>query len=132
MTRVIPIESLRIGRAASNPIGFDGSAQSPLNCGDPTMLNDPRLTDLRTEILRIGERHGASNMRVFGSLARGEAKADSDIDFLVDMEPGRSLFDLGGLQYDLELLLGQPVDVVTVQALRPRVKNWVLGEAVSL
>ncbi len=68
--------------------------------------------------MRIASKHGARNVRIFGSLARGEAREDSDIDFLVDMEPGRSLFDLGGLLMDLQNLLAQKVDVVTETGLR--------------
>ena len=55
------------------------------------------LEKKKEEILRIAARHGARNVRVFGSVARGEARPDSDVDFLVDMEPGRSLLDMGGL-----------------------------------
>ena len=86
----------------------------------------------REEILRIAARHGARNVRVFGSVARGEADEASDIDFLVEMEPGRSLLDLGGLQVELESLLGRPVDVVTVRGLKARIRNVVLHEAVPV
>ncbi|MGC2433351.1 MAG: nucleotidyltransferase family protein, partial [Desulfobaccales bacterium] len=71
------------------------------------------LQEKRQEILEIAARHGASNIRVFGSMARGEADAQSDVDILVELEEGRSLFDLGGLLMDLENLLGCKVDVVT-------------------
>ena len=71
-------------------------------------------------------------MRVFGSVARGEVMPDSDVDFLVDMEPGRSLLDLGGLLMDLQELLGRRVDVVTEQGLRSRVRERVLREAMPL
>jgi hypothetical protein len=67
----------------------------------------------RQEVLRIASKYGARRVRVFGSVARGEADARSDVDFLVELETGRSLLDLGGLQFELEALLGQPVDVVT-------------------
>ena len=77
-------------------------------------------------------RHGAYNVRLFGSVARGDARADSDIDLLVDMLPGRSLFDLGGLWSDLNDLLGVHVDVVTEQGLGPRIRERVLREAVPL
>jgi len=69
---------------------------------------------------------------VFGSVARGDADEQSDIDFLVQMEPGRSLLDLGGLQYDLEQLLGCRVDVVTEQGLKARLREEILSEAVTL
>lgn len=81
------------------------------------------------EILRIAARHGARNVRVFGSVARGEARPDSDVDFLVDMEPGRSLLDMGGLLMDLRDLLGLEVDVVTEYGLKPRIRERVLKEA---
>ena len=83
----------------------------------------------KDEILRIAARHGARNVRVFGSVARGEARPDSDVDFLVDMEPGRSLFDMGGLLMDLRALLGLDVDVVTEHGLKPRIRDRVLKEA---
>jgi predicted nucleotidyltransferase len=83
----------------------------------------------RDEILRIAARRGARNLRIFGSVARGTASPQSDIDFLVDMESGRSLFDLGGLLSDLQDLLGRPVDVVTEAGLRRRIRARVLAEA---
>ena len=86
----------------------------------------------REEILRIARIHGARNVRVFGSAARGDASQTSDVDFLVEMEPGRSLLDLGGLQYELEALLGCRVDVVTVRGLKPRIRERILREAVSV
>ena len=76
----------------------------------------------RDEILRIATRRGARNIRVFGSVARGESDAASDIDFLVDLEPGRSLLDLSGLQRELQALLASKVDVVSSRGLRERVK----------
>jgi len=86
----------------------------------------------RGEILRIAARHGASNVRIFGSVARGEAGAGSDVDLLVDLEPGRSLLDLGGLLMELRDLLMCPVDVVTEKGLRDRIRQRVLEEAVPL
>ena len=96
------------------------------------MKKNELLSNNRDEILQIAARYGASNVRVFGSLARGEAGPESDIDFLVDMEPGRSLFDLGGLLMDLKKLLGVEVDVATEQGLRSRIRERVLKEAVML
>lgn len=87
------------------------------------------LRDRREEILRTAARHGARNVRVFGSVARSEAADDSDVDFLVDLEPGRSLLGLGGLLLDLRDLLGCPVDVVTEKGLRERIRDRVLEEA---
>jgi hypothetical protein len=91
-----------------------------------------RLRQHREDILRLAAKHGARNVRIFGSVARGEADQHSDVDFLVEMEPGRSLFDLGGLQYDLEALLGCRVDVVTERGLKARMRSRVLREAVPL
>ena len=93
---------------------------------------DELLRAKREEILRIAARHGAHNVRVFGSVARGEARQDSDVDFLVEMEKGRSLFDLGGLLMDLQEVLDRPVDVVTEKGLRDRIRSRVLREAVAL
>ena len=86
----------------------------------------------RDEILRISANHGAYNVRIFGSVARGEADGESDLDVLVDLEPGRNLFDLGGLLMDLQELLQCRVDVVTERGLRPRIRERVLSEAVRL
>ena len=71
------------------------------------------LQEKRAEILRLAAQHGASNVRVFGSVARREADAESDVDFLVTLQPERSLLDLGALLMDLQDLLGREVDVVT-------------------
>ncbi len=90
---------------------------------------DQLLQERRDEILRIAARHGAYNVRVFGSAARGKSSSDSDIDFLVDLEPGRSLFDLGGLLMDLQGLLGREVDVVTEKGLHWYIHDQVLKEA---
>lgn len=95
---------------------------------DPARL----VKEKRDEILRIARSHGASNVRVFGSVVRGDARPDSDIDFLVDMRPDWSLLDLGGLFSDLQELLGSGVDVVPAENLKPRIRDRVLREAVSL
>ncbi len=86
----------------------------------------------RDEILHLAAKYGIRNVRVFGSFVRGEADAESDIDFLVEVEAGRSLFDLGGFQYELEKLLNCRVDVVTERGLKARIRNRVLREAVPL
>ena len=90
------------------------------------------LRQKREEILRIAAKHGARNIRVFGSVARGEADEKSDVDFLVEFEPGRSLLDHAGLLVDLQRLLGCRVDVVTQKGLRERIRARVLREAVAL
>lgn len=90
------------------------------------------LGPMREEILRIAARHGAATVRVFGSVARGDARPDSDIDFLVELERGRSLMDLGGLLSDLEELLGRRVDVVEPAGLHWYIRDRVLAEAKPL
>ena len=90
------------------------------------------LKEKGKDMLRIAARYGARNVRIFGSVVRGQADAQSDIDILVDMEPGRTLFDLGGLWWELNELLPVKVDVVTEKGLKPRIKDRVLNEAVPL
>jgi predicted nucleotidyltransferase len=96
------------------------------------MAHGVLLEERREEILRLAAKYGARNVRVFGSVARGEADEVSDIDFLVEMEPGRSLLDLGGLQVELETVMGCHVDVVTEKGLKTRIRGRVLAEAVSV
>ena len=86
----------------------------------------------REEILAIARHHGVRDIRVFGSVVRGEADARSDVDLLVTLEPGRSLLDLGGLLMDLRDHLGCEVDVITEAGLRPRLRERVLREAAPL
>ncbi len=90
------------------------------------------LRDYRAKILDLAKRHGASNVRVFGSLARGEGREGSDLDLLVTLGHERSLLDLIGLKQDLEDLVHRPVDVVTEQSLSPYLRQQVLSEAVPL
>ena len=96
------------------------------------MSLDELLKQKREDILRTAAEYSGYNVRVFGSVARSEADAESDIDLLVDMERGRSLLDLGGLLMDLQDLLGCNVDVVTEDGLRDRIRDRVLKEAVAL
>ena len=96
------------------------------------MSLDELLQAKREDILRIAAKYGVSNVRIFGSVARGEADEQSDIDLLVNMEPKRSLLDLAGLLVDLEELLGCKVDVVPEDSLRDRIRNRVSKEAVAL
>ena len=87
------------------------------------------IQDKKEQILALADKHGALNVRVFGSVANGTADRDSDIDFLVDLEQGRSLFDLGGLLMDLQKLLNRNVDVVTENGLHWYIKDRILSEA---
>jgi len=86
----------------------------------------------RDEILSLAARHGARNLRIFGSIARGTSTTESDIDLLVDLEPGRTLFDLGAFLVDLEEMLGCRIDVLTEAALHWYIRDRVLEEAVPL
>ena len=86
----------------------------------------------REEILRAAAKRGAYNVRVFGSVARGEAGAESDVDFLVQMEAGRSLLDMGGLLMDLQDLLRRKVDIAEQDGLYPYIRDHVLAEAVPV
>ena len=90
------------------------------------------IQDKKEQILALAAKHGASNIRVFGSVANGTADQDSDIDFLVDLEQDRSLFDLGGLLMDLQQLLNRNVDVVTENGLHWYIKDRILSEAKPL
>jgi len=90
------------------------------------------LKEKRKEVLRLAAIHGARKVRVFGSVARGEAGPTSDIDFLVELEPGRSLLDHVALKQDLEDLLSCRVDVVTERALHWYIRDRIVAEAVPL
>lgn len=91
-----------------------------------------KLRREREQILSIAAKHGAHTVRVFGSVARGEERPDSDIDFLVEMAPDRSLLDVGGLQMDLQETLAHRVDVVTRKGLKRRLLSRVLRESKAL
>ncbi len=86
----------------------------------------------REEISAIALRHGARNLRVYGSVARGDATSTSDVDFLVDFDPGRSLFDLVRLTDELAVLIGRSVDIVTEEELGARTRDQILANARSL
>jgi predicted nucleotidyltransferase len=90
------------------------------------------LQSRRVEILALAAKHGASNVRLFGSVVRGEDREDSDVDFLVDMQENRSLFDLIGLQQDIENAIGRRVDVLTPNGINRYLKDRILGEAAPL
>ena len=96
------------------------------------MSMEQLLRQYRADILRLAVKHGARNVRVFGSVVRGENTSDSDVDFLVTMDPERSLFDQGRLVTELEDLLGRHVDVVEPEGLHWHIRDQVLKEAVAL
>lgn len=96
------------------------------------MITRVDLKHKRDEIIKIAANHGAQNLRIFGSVARGEATQSSDLDVLIKLEPGRSLLDLVAIKQDLEDLLGCSVDVVTEDAVSPHIRDQVLKDAVSL
>lgn len=93
---------------------------------------DELIRPKRDLIRRIAERHGAYNLRVFGSVARGEAGPQSDVDLLIEVGPSTSAWFPGGLVADLEDVLGRRVDVVTERSLAPTLRDRVLREAVPL
>jgi predicted nucleotidyltransferase len=93
---------------------------------------DSTVKAKREEILRIAAQYGASNIRLFGSRARGDARADSDVDLLVDLPPRCSLLDVARLMMDLQDILGCKVDVVEPEGLHWYIRDKVLKEAVPL
>jgi hypothetical protein len=95
-------------------------------------MNRTELMSKRDQILKIAAKRGAKRIRLFGSAARGDSGPGSDVDFLVEFEPGRSLLDQGGLLMDLQELLGCKVDVVSEGGLRARYRERVLREVVPL
>ena len=96
------------------------------------MMTMRALAERRSEILRLAERYRAGDVRVFGSVLRGDNTEQSDVDLLIKPRPGCSLFDLGGLLEDLQEMLGCRVDLVTEDGLKPRLRERVLKEAVPL
>lgn len=90
------------------------------------------LKKSRATILAIAAKHGASNVRIFGSVVRGEDTDASDIDVLVDMAADRSLYDLVGFQQELEVLVGRKADVLTENGLNRYLKDRILAEAAAL
>ena len=96
------------------------------------MITKGEILKKRNAIIAAAKRHGASDIRIFGSVARGDANESSDVDFIARFEPGRSLFDQGGLLMDLRELLGVRVDLVSEGALSGRFGQIVRSEAVAL
>lgn len=104
----------------------------PENESEPVLTLEQLRRERKAEILRLAGLHGCRNVRVFGSVATGENRPDSDVDFLVEMESGRTIFDLAGFLGELRELLGAEVDVVESRSIHPYIRDRVLGEAVRL
>jgi uncharacterized protein len=111
--------------------GSSGKRDASAERGD-RMDRTTLLREKREEILRIAARHGARNVRLFGSVARGEADEHSDIDLLVSFDPESSLLHHAALIRELREFLGLPVDVVDDEGIRPRMRDRVLSEATPL
>jgi uncharacterized protein len=107
-------------------------AQDRTNPQEQVVTLEQLLREKRDDIKRIAARHGAYNIRVFGSVARGEAGPESDIDILIDVGPTTSSWFPAGLILDLEDLLGRRVEVITEKALNPELRDHVLREAIPL
>ncbi len=90
------------------------------------------LKQKRAEIISIAERNGGRKVRIFGSLARGDGGMDSDVDFLIELEPEKSLLDIVAIKQDLEDLLQMKVDVVTESAVSPYIRREIVRQAISL
>jgi predicted nucleotidyltransferase len=106
--------------------------QDRTNPQEQVVTLEQLLREKRDDIKRIAARHGAYNIRVFGSVARGEAGPESDIDILIDVGPTTSSWFPAGLILDLEDLLGRRVEVITEKALNPELRDHVLREAIPL
>lgn len=122
------------GRSLRDAMEVDdrSSRRALLKAAPRRRVTDPLVLQHRTAILRAARRNGARDIRLFGSRARGDARADSDVDLLVAFEEGRSLLDLSGLVLDLREILDRNVDVATERGLRPALRARVLREAVPL
>ena len=90
------------------------------------------INEKREEIIRIAKAHGATSIRIFGSYSRGEERPGSDIDLIVELEPGRSLLDVIAMKQEIEDIVHKKVDVVTEAALSPYIRDDILQEAVAL
>jgi len=100
--------------------------------GSPASSIRQRLRNLRNEVLVVAQRHGASNLRVYGSVAKGTEQSGSDLDLLVDLSPDQSLLGLISLRQELEDLLGCPVDVSETASLHPLIRSEILQQAREL
>lgn len=118
-------------RASEKYLEQHKNAHHPVNNQAAKALRE-LLQAKREDILHTARDHGVYNVRIFGSVVRGGADAASDVDLLVDVEPGRTLFDLGELLADLQNILGRDIDIVTEKGLNSRIRERVLKEAVPL
>jgi uncharacterized protein len=105
---------------------------TPRSYRDGRVPTAQQLRRDRRRLLEVARKIGVRKVRVFGSLARGEARSPSDVDLLVDLEPGRTLLDLAAFRREAEAILGTPVDVATPDMLKERIRSEVLGEALPL
>ncbi len=117
------LAEIALRRFLENPAAGPSPAERPLIAN--VLANRP-------QIKAIAERHGASKVRVFGSVARGKTDDDSDLDLLVTFEPGHTLFDVAALRAELEELLGVPVDVVSDAGLEGSMRDEILEESLAL
>lgn len=123
LQRLVEASGLRLDLGLSGPAAMRRRMRGPLG---------QRIRAHRREVARLAREHGATNVRVFGSVARGDESATSDIDLLVDLAPGTGLIGLGRLQRRLHDLLDVDVDVIPADDLKPGVAVDVLAEAVPL
>lgn len=126
LDRLLPVLPL-------GPLKYHGGMSDDASeSADDDAISVVELRRRRDEILRLAAEHGVHDVRIFGSVAREEATNHSDVDLLVELEPGRSLLDLGAFLMDVQDLLGRRVDVVTTSALRQRLRHKVVEDAVPL
>jgi hypothetical protein len=128
------LERLLIACGRRPVITAAASVDASRGAGSARDLIDRRATlqARRRRLLELARRRGVGNVRVFGSAARGDDRPGSDVDLLVELEPGRTLLDLVGFRREASEILGAPVDVVTPDVLKPRIRDKVLAEAVPL
>ena len=122
----------RLETSFNYPVGDRSGMMLYSNNSGDNAMNRNELTAMRDQILQAAAKRGVKRIRLCGSMARGDAGPDSDVDFLVEFEPGRSLLDHGGLLMDLQELLGCDVHIISEGSLKPRYRERVLGEAAPL
>ena len=103
-----------------------------ISYGSQIVDSDELVNEKRAQIVQIAKANGATRVRIFGSFARGTTRLDSDLDLIIDLEPGRHLLDLVAIKQDFEDLLGRQVHVVTEAAISPYIRDEILRDAISL